>query len=73
MPDPGTNRWTHPEVILVATDLSDLDRLMAFAVEQAANTGARWAPEEEERLRHLACGNTAPFELRRRWEELCRP
>ena len=41
MSDPGTNRWTHPEVILVATDLSDIDRLMPFAVEQAVNTGAR--------------------------------
>lgn len=33
--------WSHPAVILVATDLSDLDRLMPFAVEQAAQTGAR--------------------------------
>ena len=30
-----------PAVILVATDLSDLDRLMPFAFEQAAETGAR--------------------------------
>ncbi len=35
------NRWTHPAVILVATDLSDLDRLMPFALDQAAETGAR--------------------------------
>ena len=28
MQDAGTNRWAHPSVILVATDLSDLDRLM---------------------------------------------
>ena len=35
------DRWTHPSVILVATDLSDLDRLMPFAFEQAAQTGAR--------------------------------
>ena len=37
----GENRWTHPAVILVATDLNDLDRLMPFALEQAAETGAR--------------------------------
>jgi nucleotide-binding universal stress UspA family protein len=40
MPDSG-NRWTHPGVILVATDLSDLDRLMPFAIEQAGESGAR--------------------------------
>jgi len=34
-------RWARPEVILVATDLSDLDRLMPFAIEQAGETGAR--------------------------------
>ena len=32
--------WTHPSVILVATDLSDLHRLAPFAFEQAAQTGA---------------------------------
>jgi len=37
----GMSRWTHPAVILVATDLSDLDRLMPFALEQAGETGAR--------------------------------
>jgi nucleotide-binding universal stress UspA family protein len=36
-----TERWTHPEVILVATDLSDTERLMPFAVRQAERTGAR--------------------------------
>ena len=41
MPESAKNRWTHPGVILVATDLSDLDRLMPFATEQAGNTGAR--------------------------------
>jgi len=41
MTDPSADRWTHPAVILVATDLSDLDRLMPFALEQAAETGAR--------------------------------
>ncbi len=41
MTDSGANRWTHPAVILVATDLSDLERLMPFALEQAAQTGAR--------------------------------
>jgi len=34
-------RWTHPAAILVATDLSDLDRLMPFALEQAIDSGAR--------------------------------
>ncbi|MGB8261612.1 MAG: universal stress protein [Terracidiphilus sp.] len=45
MPYPASesarDRWPHPAVILVATDLSDLDRLMPFALEQAATTGAR--------------------------------
>jgi nucleotide-binding universal stress UspA family protein len=45
MPDSGTetgcDRWTHPATILVATDLSDLDRLMPFAYAQARETGAR--------------------------------
>jgi nucleotide-binding universal stress UspA family protein len=31
----------HPSLILVATDLSDLDRLMPVALEQASETGAR--------------------------------
>jgi nucleotide-binding universal stress UspA family protein len=34
-------RWTHPATILVATDLSDLDHLMPFALEQGSETGAR--------------------------------
>ena len=39
---PGNkDHWTHPGVILVATDLSDLDRLMPFALAQAVETGAR--------------------------------
>ncbi len=37
----GTDRWTHPAVILVATDLSDLDRLMPFAFQEATESGAR--------------------------------
>jgi nucleotide-binding universal stress UspA family protein len=41
MPDSGTDRWTHPAVILVATDLSDLDRLMPFALQQASAASAR--------------------------------
>lgn len=41
MPDSEHDRWSHPAAILVATDLSDLDRLMPFAIEQAAQTGAR--------------------------------
>jgi len=39
--DSGVSRWTRPAVILVATDLSDLDRLMPFALQQAGETGAR--------------------------------
>lgn len=34
-------RWTHPATILVATDLSDLDHLMPFALGQAGETNAR--------------------------------
>jgi len=41
MRDSDPHRWTHPATILVATDLSDLDHLMPFALEQAAETGAR--------------------------------
>ncbi len=41
MPDPVTEGWTHPAAILVATDLSDTERLMPFAVQQAEKTGAR--------------------------------
>jgi len=41
MLDSPRNRWIHPAVILVATDLADLDRLMPFALEQAEETGAR--------------------------------
>lgn len=44
MPDSGPeitqDRWPHPAVILIATDLSDLDRLVPFAFEQATETGA---------------------------------
>jgi nucleotide-binding universal stress UspA family protein len=39
--DAGLERWAHPDVLLVATDLTDLDRLMPFALEQAGETGAR--------------------------------
>jgi nucleotide-binding universal stress UspA family protein len=39
-PDDGLGRWTSPDVLLVATDLSDLGRLMPFALEQAAETDA---------------------------------
>ncbi|HUB30763.1 MAG TPA: universal stress protein [Terracidiphilus sp.] len=35
------NEWVNPGVILVATDLSDLDRLMPFAMEQAKENNAR--------------------------------
>ena len=41
MPDMGPNRWAHPSVILVATDLSDLDRLIPFALQQAHESEAR--------------------------------
>jgi len=33
--------WAHPAVILVPTDLTDIDRLMPFAIQQAKETGAR--------------------------------
>lgn len=41
MPDSISFHWAHPAVILVATDLSDLDRLMPFAMQQGIETGAR--------------------------------
>ena len=41
MAEMAPNRWTHPAVILVATDLSDAGRLMEFALGQAEETGAR--------------------------------
>ncbi len=41
MADAISSRWIHPAVILVATDLSDLERLMPFALEQAGQTHAR--------------------------------
>ncbi|MDR5728863.1 MAG: universal stress protein [Terriglobia bacterium] len=37
----GMDRWTHPAVILVATDLDDLGRLMPFALREASETGGR--------------------------------
>jgi len=40
MPD-SAGRWAHPSVILVATDLSDMDRLIPFAFQEAVETGAR--------------------------------
>jgi nucleotide-binding universal stress UspA family protein len=39
--NPAMTRWVHPKVILVATDLSDLDQLIPIAVEQASETRAR--------------------------------
>ena len=41
MADRVTPRWTRPGSILVATDLSDTERLMLFAFQQAQSTGAR--------------------------------
>jgi nucleotide-binding universal stress UspA family protein len=35
------HRWSQPATLLVATDLSDLDHLMPFAMEQASRSGAR--------------------------------
>ena len=34
-------QWVHPAVILVATDLADLDRLTLFALQQATETGCQ--------------------------------
>jgi nucleotide-binding universal stress UspA family protein len=41
MSDAGLNRWAQPGVILVATDLTDLDRLFPFALLQAQQANAR--------------------------------
>lgn len=41
MPDAGQSRWAQPSVLLVATDLSDLDRLIPFALQQAHQSSAR--------------------------------
>ncbi len=41
MADAAARDWARPTVILVATDLSDLDRLMPHALQQADSTGAR--------------------------------
>ena len=41
VPHTGKEGWAHLSVLLVATDLSDLDRLMPFALEQAVETKAR--------------------------------
>jgi nucleotide-binding universal stress UspA family protein len=41
MVDRVTLRWKRPASILVATDLSDTERLMPFALQQAESTGAR--------------------------------
>ncbi len=41
MPEAITRRWTYPAVILVATDLSDTERLMPFALQQAEGIEAR--------------------------------
>ena len=40
MPE-SVGRWSHPSVILVATDLSDLDRLIPFALQEAAEAESR--------------------------------
>ena len=41
MADSYNSRWIDPAVILVATDLSDLNRLMPVAIDQASQTHAR--------------------------------
>lgn len=41
MEAPGYTRLTHPKAILVATNLSDLSRLMPFALQMAGESGAR--------------------------------
>ena len=41
MSNAGSNRWAQPTVIMVATDLSDLDRLMPFALQQAQQENSR--------------------------------
>jgi nucleotide-binding universal stress UspA family protein len=41
MSDVGLNRWARPNVILVATDLTDLNRLVPFALQQAHQSNAR--------------------------------
>jgi nucleotide-binding universal stress UspA family protein len=41
MTEAGSNRLAHPAAILVATNLSDLHRLMPFAIQMACETGAR--------------------------------
>ncbi|SRR6266568_2051637 len=41
MPEMSLNRWARPSVILVATDLSDLDRLMPAALQECRESGAR--------------------------------
>jgi nucleotide-binding universal stress UspA family protein len=41
MPQSGRDCWSQPRVILVATDLTDLDRLMPFALKQAQESGGR--------------------------------
>jgi len=41
MSNVAENKWAHPAVILLATDLSDLERTMPFAIEQATATGAK--------------------------------
>jgi nucleotide-binding universal stress UspA family protein len=41
MRESDPHRWCRPANILVATDLTDLDHLMPFALEQAGESGAR--------------------------------
>ena len=40
MAEAGNNRLSHPDAIFVATNLSDLHRVMPFAIQMACETGA---------------------------------
>jgi nucleotide-binding universal stress UspA family protein len=41
MSEKEQDRWAHPAVILAASDLSDLERIVPFAIDQAVWTGAK--------------------------------
>jgi nucleotide-binding universal stress UspA family protein len=59
MADTKLSRWAQPAVILVASDLDDLDRLMPFALSQAARTKAHLIL-----LHVLAAGSTLSIDER---------
>ncbi len=41
MSEKEQDRWAHPAVILAASDLGDLERIVPFAIDQAVWTGAK--------------------------------